>query len=370
MRTTEEIFAENFKKRRKELSITQRELAERIKYSEKSISKWETGQGMPPAQLLPTLADILKISIDDMMYNTEEIDYYLGIDGGGTKTEFALANKSGKVIKRIILGACNPVDMGIEKALAVLSSGIDAITDGISPKRISVFAGVAGGITGDNQAKISLFLEKYRFVKYSNGSDAQNAVAAGLCGKDGVAVIIGTGSIAFASCEGVLTRIGGYGYLFGDSGSGFSIGRDGIMAAFSDEDGSGERTMITKLILQKCGKEKMLSCLSYFYDGGKRLIADFSKEVFDAAAQEDKIAVGILKANFSGLSKIIISGIKRVYKGNPIPVVLLGGITKQSDVILPIIKEELKEWNNKCEVSICEGPVVNGALLLAGIEVK
>ena len=370
MKSIEENFSLNLRKRRKELCLTQKELAQMLKYSEKSISKWETAEGMPPAQLLPKLATVLKTTIDELMYESAKIDYFLGIDGGGTKTEFALADKSGKIIKRIILGGCNPVDIGFDEATKVIANGIDAITDGISPRRISVFAGIAGGITGDNKEKLDAFLDSYKFAKHSNGSDAENAVAAGLQGGDGVAVIMGTGSIAFASVGGKLHRIGGYGYLLGDAGSGFAIGSDGIFAALTADDGSGEKTMLNELILRRFEKKKVLECVSDFYAGGKRFIAEFAMEVFEAASLGDSVAYDIIDKNMHGVCKLITAGIDKVYSGTPVRVVLLGGITRKKSVILPLIEKNLNETNKKCELSVYEQPMVNGALLLAGIEVK
>ena len=67
--------------------------------------------------------------------------------------------------------------------------------------------------------KITEFLKSFNFAKAENHNDAQNAVSACLKDGDGVVVIMGTGSIAYAKKDKELFRIGGYGYLFGDEGS-------------------------------------------------------------------------------------------------------------------------------------------------------
>ena len=370
MRSTVDIFAENLKKRRKELGLTQKDLAYKIEYSEKSVSKWENGGGLPPTQLLPALASVLKTTIDELLCESGVIDYYLGIDGGGTKTEFALADSTGAVVKRIVLEGCNPVDIGIDECQRILASGIESVTEGISLSRISVFAGLAGGITGDNQRKINRFLKKYRFGRYDNGSDAQNAVYAGLKESDGVAVIIGTGAIVFARRDRELIRIGGYGYLFGDMGSGYSIGRDGIAAALSAEDGSGDATILLESVREKCGKPRVLDALSDFYTGGKRLIADYASTVFDAEARGDRVAREILETNFKQLARLIKTAVNKIYDGKRLPVTLVGGISKRESTVLGLLKDYLKEIEDKCTTQVCKLPVVNGALMLAGIEVK
>jgi len=71
---TEQAFAENLRRRRRELGLTQKQLAEALCYSEKAVSKWESGRGMPPASVLPLLADRLQIDIDSLLTNRFTLD--------------------------------------------------------------------------------------------------------------------------------------------------------------------------------------------------------------------------------------------------------------------------------------------------------
>ena len=154
------------------------------------------------------------------MNKIEKTEYYMGIDGGGTKTEFALADKDGNIVSKIVLRGSNPNDVGIMETYSVLTEGIFALCDDVNVhipfKKISVFAGLAGCSSAENMPKITYFLSKFGFNRYANNNDAYNAVSAGLGNSDGVAVIMGTGSIAYAKKGDELYRIGGYGYLFGD----------------------------------------------------------------------------------------------------------------------------------------------------------
>ena len=61
------VFAENLRAKRRELGYTQRELAQKLGYSEKAISKWESANALPPSSVLVKLADILRTSIDSLM---------------------------------------------------------------------------------------------------------------------------------------------------------------------------------------------------------------------------------------------------------------------------------------------------------------
>ena len=112
-----------------------------------------------------------------------------------------------------------------------------------------------------------------------------NAVSASLGRDDGITVMMGTGSVTFAQANGRMHRIGGYGYLLGDAGSGFLLGRGAILAALMCEDGSGEETALYVSVKKKCGTEKVLDSLGEFYRGGKRAIAQYAPLVLNAHAE-------------------------------------------------------------------------------------
>ncbi|MDO5577557.1 MAG: hypothetical protein Q4F84_10805, partial [Fibrobacter sp.] len=77
---------------------------------------------------------------------------YLGIDGGGTKTDFLLCDSDLREIARVTKSGCNPNDIGIDKCLEILCDGISNVMQGNEDNEISLFAGLSGGATGDNQA--------------------------------------------------------------------------------------------------------------------------------------------------------------------------------------------------------------------------
>lgn len=360
------IFSYNLRSRRLEQGLTQKQLGELIGYSEKSVSKWESGDVIAPSNILPRLSDILHTSIDALLREPECPEYFLGVDGGGTKCEFLLCDGEGRTVARTVLGACNPVDIGIDAALAVLKEGIDTVCAGISPCLISAFIGVAGGISGDYKDRISAFLEKFRFARYDNGSDAQNAVAAALGDRDGIAVIAGTGSIAFVKRGDALTRIGGHGYLIDEGGNGFSIGQAGIRAALLCEEGSLDKdTLLLPLVKEKCGKSTVLDAIADFYSGGKREIASYAAPVFDAAEKGDCVAKEIIADNARCIARLIEAAGKKT-EGDRVTTALVGGLTSRADMLLPLIKDNLKD-KARYDITVFSGAPVTGALLLAGL---
>ena len=182
--------------------------------------------------------------------------YYLGIDGGGTKTAFALTDSYGNTLASTALGASNPNDVGIEAACALLRQGIDQVSEGYDRAQISLFAGIAGAATGNNAAQLTDFLRTLGLGFAACQSDLALSLAVCLGNADGIAVIMGTGAVALGRKNGALYRAGGYGYLLGDAGSGFALGQGAILAALQAEDGSGTDTLLQNAVAARCGKAR------------------------------------------------------------------------------------------------------------------
>lgn len=359
-----DIIAKNIRTRRKELKMTQNEMSAYLGYSAKAISKWESGAGAPPTVILPRLVQVLQTNLDTLMRDTLAQEFYLGIDGGGTKTEFALADSNGTIIKTVCLGASNPSDIGIEKSLDVLRRGIIEVCGNIEKSNISVFAGIAGGSSAGVYEQISEFLSKFGFGYTKNGSDAMNAVSASLGDADGISVIMGTGSVTFAKVNGKTYRVGGYGYLLGDSGCGFSLGREAIFAALSFEDGSGEKTALYEAVRKKCGTERVIDSLGKFYSEGKRTIAQYAPLVLQAYVNGDKVAKTILFDELEKVAKSIRGASKHLPNTKePVKVVLCGTLCTKDDIIYRALCEIMEKDNYS--ISICKSPMIIGALNLA-----
>ena len=366
-RDVTQIIASNLKRRRRELNMTQSQLAKRLQYSEKAVSKWESGKGAPPTTLLPLLASILETTPNGLLFAPSAQTLYLGIDGGGTKTEFLLANEQGEILRRVLLGASNPNDIGFAQTQEILRQGILSCCGEYPLGCISVYAGLAGGSTGSNAEAICKFLTQFGFLSVKNGSDATNAVSAALGREDGVIVIMGTGSIAFAQSNGVQHRLGGFGYLLGDGGSGFAMGREVILAALRQEDGSGPKTHLHTLVKQKCGSNTVLEKVGDFYRGGKTLIASFAPLLFEAVATGDAVATSILKHQLREIATLITGAIGHI-EADTIPVVLCGGLAQANHQwILPTLQALLENAPRHCKLSVCETSMTVGALYLAGM---
>ena len=286
--------------------------------------------------------------------------YYLGIDGGGTKTLFRLADAYGRKIKDVCKGPSNPNDIGMDAAMALLKEGINEVCGDISHADIVMFAGLSGGgMTGNNAEKFKHFFENFDFCAFENGSDIENLVSLTEEGRR-VLVIMGTGFIVYALDGEMRRRIAGWGQFFDDGGSGYTLGRDAITAVLDAFDGSGEATLLTALLEVRIG-EPAEKHLGTFYRGGKSYIASFADLVFVAAERGDHIAANILERNMAFVAEKIRTALLGFSAGEAeIPVYMAGGLTKRADVLFPLIEKHLA--NASCKLLCMDKEPVEGAL--------
>jgi len=241
MDNTSKIIGENIKKERLSHGMTQKELADIIGYSEKSVSKWESGMGLPTVNILLEICKTFGTDLNAMVSKKEECPYYLAIDGGGTKTHYLLCDADGEIIGEHIGECTNPVDLGIDKTKSILKQCINMITCGISLQSVYMFAGISGGTTGNNREILHDFFESFGFAKFENDSDILSAVALGLGKSNGMIMIMGTGVCGFAIKDGYRKQIGGWGQFFDEGGGGYNLGKDGLYAVLKADDGTGEK---------------------------------------------------------------------------------------------------------------------------------
>src|SRR5882762_9078954 len=186
--------------------------------------------------------------------------YYLGIDGGGTKTRCVLADES-MVLATAMSGGSNIVRLGETQAREALHTAIGQVcaTANISPAQISAICiGAAGAARPEIAAKIRTILVELiseiapgpSLPKIEVDGDMTIALEAAFGAGPGVIAIAGTGSIAYGrDADGHTARAGGWGFAISDEGSGHWIGRRAISAILSARD-QGLETALTAMILQ------------------------------------------------------------------------------------------------------------------------
>src|SRR5690625_4536372 len=176
--------------------------------------------------------------------------YVLGIDGGGTKTTGIIVDKDGNVVAEATVGASNPNIVGQEDLISRFTELITTFEneEAASFKRLTqVFAGISGAGHANAQQQIQAVIRKILTATepITVDNDAIIGLYAGTLGRPGIVQIAGTGSITYGINEkGCRGRVGGWGHLVGEEGSGYAIGHAGLQAAFSAYDGLEKATQL------------------------------------------------------------------------------------------------------------------------------
>ena len=286
----------------------------------------------------------------------------VGVDGGGSKTDFVGADLCGNVLSRVVAAGSNPVDIGIESAAGVVMEGIGRLMRGYEMADIdSIYVGLSGGTTGKNKERVARAL-KTRFAPntvFENGSDIVCALNSGVGLRDGAVVVAGTGCVGYARKNGGELRIDGYGYLISKGGSGFDIGRDAIYHALRSADGRGPRTVLLDRIEEKTGR--LPDNLDIIYDGGKAYIAAFAPLVFEACRAGDAVAERILADNAHELAGLV-NALAAFLAEETCGIVLCGGVFKEFELMEGLLAPKLAR---PCRFILPELPPVFGAVIQA-----
>ena len=343
------------KELRKKHGLTQQDFAHELHVSFQAVSNWERGIAPPELENLVHIANRFGVLIDDLIHPSSD-NLLLGIDGGGTKTEFVVTTLDGHVINRFITKGSNPNDIGVQNALKIICDGISkALVD--SPSISTVFGGVAGISTGDHLRQMTQYLkEKFPSLKIHLQTDSANLFA--IDDNADMIVISGTGSVVFVrdkQKKESYIRLGGYGYLFDNAGSAYDIGRDAVSVALSEEDSIEKPGLISKLVRKKLGVSKVWDAVDKLYNGGKPYIAALSEIVFEAYLQEDSKAFDIIDRNTKRLGELLNLGISK-YNAKPQAIAGGGMFEHYSHIMLP----HLKKYTDT-KILLSDLPAVYGA---------
>lgn len=167
---------------------------------------------------------------------------YLGIDGGGTKTEFVCIDSDGRVVARALTGTTYHLQVGLDGAAAALAEGVSAVCRdlGIAPEAIAfAFFGLpAYGEDGVIDPQLAVACGRIlRHDRYQCGNDMICGWAGSLACADGINLVAGTGSIGYGERRGTSARAGGWGEVFGDEGSAYWIAVQGLNTFTRMSDG-------------------------------------------------------------------------------------------------------------------------------------
>lgn len=256
------------------------------------------------------------------------MDFIVGVDGGGTKTVALLGDLDGNVLARGISGPSNANAVGFDAACSALESAINSACTDYPGEMRALCLGLAGaGRKDDTERFQNWAAQKFPNAALQVVSDAEMLLIAAAPDGPALALICGTGSIAYGrTLMGELIRAGGWGYLFGDEGSGFAIGSAALRAVMQAHDGRGSKTLLSGLVLERYSLRTPPELIHTIYsaESPRLKIASLAALVEQAAEQSDSVAIAILKESAAELARTIAAVYPKLGT-SAVPLVIAGG---------------------------------------------
>lgn len=292
---------------------------------------------------------------------------FIGVDGGGTKTAAALCNQDGEILAQASGDSTNMQSRpwpAVEATLHELTASLLAQAGARREQVAVILFGLAGADRPQARTRIFASFADWTKTKVLIDNDAVTALYSGTWGEPGIVLIAGTGSIASGvSRTGERFRVGGWGYLLGDEGSGFDLGRRGLTAVLRAYDGRDAPTAMTGLVLDAFGMASPQELIHMVYnaDNPRKELAQASRLVLQAAEAGDETACRLVAEAVTELTQLAMVCMAKMQEN--VPVVLAGGLLSEDTPIRRGLEDQLAAERVDAIIPPC--PPVIGTLVMS-----
>jgi N-acetylmuramic acid 6-phosphate etherase len=296
----------------------------------------------------------------------------LGIDGGGSYTRAAIADPSGAVLGKGQAGSSNYQSVGFAAATRALHEAIAAARMDAGLESHTRFDAACFGLAGagrpDDQMRFTAWAAENGIAsKVRCVSDAEIILAAGTPEQWGVVLISGTGSLCWARApDGSSVRVGGWGYLLGDEGSGYDLAVRALRVAAQTADGRAAAHTLLAAVLEYWGLDQPTQLIGYVYrpELTRAAIAEVGKLVLNLAEAGDTHAVGLVERIGGELADMVTVAVSRLGIDAP-PLALAGGLFATSMLLRTTLLSQVRRQLGP--VTYVDQPVVGAITLARGI---
>jgi|SRR5882724_5365873 len=280
------------------------------------------------------------------------MNFKIGIDGGGTKTEGILIDETGTVVAIHVGTGCNPSVVGPDQARSIVTAALESLraqasahSAGITRAPFSPEAKIDATLlcmAGSRSFWEPLASELKGFGRVVAVDDSLPVLELATRGKPGLVLHAGTGSfVAARASDGSLHYAGGLGWRFGDSGSGYDLGQRAVAAALLDLQGWVSAPALRALVCQHTSQPDAAGNLNYFYGDASpnQKIAALAPAVLRLAGEGDAAARKIVVASAGELFQLATTVAGKLFPDTPITAIRAG----LSGPILthPVVLQEL-----------------------------
>lgn len=263
------------------------------------------------------------------------MNYYMGIDGGGSKTYALLCDEHGHVLGKGKSGNGNHQTGAAVASASIREASFAALEEaGLQLGDIRhTYLGLAGADRKNDYDILHPLVRGIGFTNYTISGDPMIGLRAGTERPYGVALICGTGTNAAGrNPQGQHYQCGGFDYMYGDFGGGSALNIEVFRTVIRAWDGREAPTLLTTPLLKLLGYERVDDMFDDFLDHGKSVPLDASRLLFPAAAEGDKAALAILERQGVELGKAAAAVIHKLNMEKDIfDVVLAGSLLTRGD---------------------------------------
>ena len=286
-------------------------------------------------------------------------EFFLGVDGGGTKTRFALMNRN-ELVAEAQLGTSYHPDVGLDGVGDVLARGVAEVLSraGIDASQVAhAFFGLPA-YGEDSQATPVLRALPAGILgheRYTCDNDMVCGWAGSLGAEDGINIVAGTGSIGYGQRRGRAARAGGWGEAFSDEGSAYWIAMQGLNAYSRMSDGRLPRGPLHALLNESLNLVDDLDLCAHVYGAAARSrgeLAQLSPLVARAAELGDFAAMDIFRRAGEELAQISIALRRKLgYEpGEAVKLSYSGGAFAAGDLLLAPFRATLSRASPEFEI--------------------
>ena len=303
------------------------------------------------------------------------MEYYIGVDGGASKTRFALVGDNGRVLRERVSSGTSYIELGIGPVLETLGEGIDALCEDIDRECV---AGVCFGMPcyGEQPARDAEaaggIQNAFAPLPVCFKNDVALACAGALALESGIAILAGTGSMAWGrDRHGADKRCGGWPEFFSDEGSGYWLGRRTLEIFSKQADGRLPKGKLYEIVRGHFGIEGDFGLESDFglidkldeMGYTRKNIAALQTLLMEAALAGDECALRLYDEAALELA-LLAKGLRSRIELEPnSPLSYSGGLWGAGDLLLTPFKEAVSGLDMVFTEPAL--PPVFGAVLLA-----
>lgn len=260
------------------------------------------------------------------------MNFYIGVDAGGTKTTAIAYDELKKIVYTSKKGPGN-LSVNWEVAIDNICAAIDDVLTNISLDKIKGIAVGVAGINNEKQKDIeNLLISKYP-VPVIIESDYYLAYKSIFKENDGILIIVGTGVVLLGKYKGKKNKLGGWGHLLGDEGSGYDIVIRTFKRSIEIWEKEEKLPKLMKRIMLQVNIERIEDVKSFVYNNDKSKIASFTPIIMKEAVKGNELALSIVNETVEIIFKKIELMYKKLNPSSTIRYSLMGGVLKPDTIV-------------------------------------